>query len=89
MPVEQRHTDELRTDLGSPVIAEPALGPAGRVALVFFAAAVGYFLWTEHRAHVFSLLPWVILALCPLMHVLMHRGHGSHGPRNGAGPSGG
>jgi len=57
------------------------LGTSERVALGFFALSAGYFLWTEHRAHVVQYLPWVILALCPLMHLFMHRGHG-HGSAN-------
>lgn len=41
----------------------------------------GYFLWTEHEAHVVlaaSYWPWLLLALCPLLHIFMHGGHG-HG----------
>ena len=50
------------------------------IALVFFVAAAGYFLWTEHRAHVIQFLPWIIFLMCPLMHVFMHGGHGGgHG----------
>lgn len=55
------------------------LGARGRVALVVFSGAAAYFLWMEHRAHVIQLLPWGILALCPLVHIFMHRGHGDHG----------
>lgn len=50
-----------------------------RAVLVVFAVAAAYFLWTEHRAHTLQALPWILLLLCPLMHVFMHRGHGSHG----------
>ena len=55
------------------------LGTSGRIALGVFAVVAGYFLWTEHRAHVVAYLPWALFALCPLMHVFMHRGHGGHG----------
>jgi hypothetical protein len=50
-----------------------------RTGLVFlgFAAIGGYFLWTEHRAHVLQFLPYVLLLLCPLLH-LLHGEHGSH-----------
>lgn len=37
-----------------------------------------FFLLTEHRAHLFGALPFLLLALCPLMH-LFHGGHGGHG----------
>ncbi len=44
---------------------------------------IGYYLITEHRAHVagfFAVFPWWILLflLCPLMH-FFHGGHGQHG----------
>jgi len=34
-----------------------------------------FFLWTEHRAHLLGALPFLLLLLCPLMHLFMHRGH--------------
>ena len=49
------------------------------LAIAGFAVVAGYFLWTEHNAHVpalFEWLPWLLLLLCPLMHVFMHRRHG-------------
>lgn len=61
------------------------LGLRGRVALAGFAAVAAYFLWTEHRAHVIQLLPWAFLALCPLMHLLMHGGHDHGGHRSDPG----
>ena len=47
-----------------------------------FLAIVGYFLFTEHRAHVIPYLPFLLLLACPLMHFFMHRGHG-HGHGHG------
>jgi hypothetical protein len=49
--------------------------------LLGFLAVAGYFLWTEHRAHVIaglSYLPYLLLLACPLMHIFMHGGHGGH-----------
>lgn len=46
--------------------------------LLAFLAIAGFYLITEHRAHVFGALPFLILLACPLMHVFMHRGHGGH-----------
>lgn len=46
--------------------------------------AVSYFLLIEHREHLFQWLPYLIFALCPLMHIFMHRSHsrhGDHGPQ--------
>jgi hypothetical protein len=48
----------------------------GTYALLAIAA---FFLWTEHRAHVLGALPWLLLLACPVMHLLMHHGHRSHG----------
>jgi hypothetical protein len=42
---------------------------------------MGYFLWTEHRAHVIQVLPYLFLLACPLMHLFMHHGHGGHSAR--------
>ena len=50
--------------------------PTGYVFIAFVAIG-GYFLWTEHRAHLWSILPFLVLLLCPIMH-LFH-GHGGHG----------
>lgn len=43
-----------------------------------FLGFIAYFLITEHWAHVVPYLPWLILLICPLLHVFMHGGHGSH-----------
>jgi len=50
--------------------------PSGLVLLGFLAIAA-FFLVMEHRAHVLGALPWILLLLCPLLHLLMHRGHGN------------
>ena len=44
-----------------------------------FAAIAIFFLWEEHRAHILGAVPYVLLLLCPILHLLMHRGHGGHG----------
>jgi len=49
------------------------------LALLGFLAIGGFFLLTEHRAHVLGALPWLLLLACPLMHLFMHHGHGDHG----------
>lgn len=51
--------------------------PSG-IVFVGFLAIAGFFLFTEHRAHVLGALPFLLLLACPLMH-LMHGGHGGHG----------
>ena len=46
-----------------------------------FVLIAGYFLLTEHRAHVVQFLPFVLLLACPLLH--MFHGHGGHGGHGG------
>ena len=67
---------------------DPRRHQAGRIGsgLVFaaFAVIALFFLLTEHRAHLFGALPFVLLLACPLLHML--HGHGGHshpadGPR--------
>ncbi len=48
------------------------------LVLIGFLAIAAFFLWEEHKAHLLGALPYVLLLLCPLMH-LFHDGHGSHG----------
>jgi hypothetical protein len=45
-----------------------------------FTVIAAVFLWTEHRAHIGGWLPWLVLLLCPLIHLFMHRGHGRAPP---------
>ena len=52
--------------------------PTGLVLVVFLAIAA-FYLVTEHTAHVFGLLPYTLILLCPIMHLLMHGSHGGHG----------
>jgi hypothetical protein len=54
--------------------------PNGLAAIVLIGVVI-YYLLAEHRAHFFSALPFLVLLLCPLMHVFMHGGHrhGGHG----------
>lgn len=50
-------------------------------ALAGFLAIAGFFLFTEHRAHLLGFLPFLLLAACPLLH-LFHGGHGGHGGKD-------
>lgn len=50
----------------------------GKIVLVVFLAVAAFFLLTEHRAHLFGFLPYLLLLACPLMHLFHHGGHGGH-----------
>jgi hypothetical protein len=50
----------------------------GRWAFWGFSLVAIYFLLTEHRAHLMSFLPYLLLAACPLMHFFHHGGHRRH-----------
>ena len=56
-------------------------------AWLALAVVLGFFLFTEHRAHLFGALPFLLVLHCPLMHLFMHHGHGSH--THGSAPSAG
>ena len=58
------------------------------IGLIVIGAVAGYFLLTEHLAHVVGALPYLLLLACPLMHVFMHHGH-HHGSQHRLGNAGG
>ncbi|NUZ08920.1 DUF2933 domain-containing protein [Piscinibacter koreensis] len=49
------------------------------LALLAAAAAVGFYLYSEHRGHLYGAWPYLFLLACPLMHLFMHKGHGQTG----------
>lgn len=53
------------------------------VGMFVMGAIAAYFLLSEHRAHFFGALPFLLLLACPLMHMFMHGGHGGHGGGHG------
>lgn len=64
----------------------PSRWPVGRTKLVMlaFLGIAGFFLVTEHTAHVFGVLPYLLLLACPLLHFFGHGGHGTHSAATGA-----
>lgn len=72
-------------DRGGAHEARPFLKtPAGWV-LCGFLAIGAFYLITEHTAHLFGVLPYLLLLACPLGHLFMHGGHGGrHGCDNGS-----
>jgi hypothetical protein len=55
------------------------------LAVLSFLAVAGFYVLTEHTAHVFGVLPYLLLLMCPLMH-FFHGSH-THGHDGDAGPS--
>ncbi|MGA9165314.1 MAG: DUF2933 domain-containing protein [Thiobacillus sp.] len=49
------------------------------LAVLAFFAIAAFLLLTEHRAHLFGPLLFLLLLACLPLHFLMHRGHGGKG----------
>ena len=54
----------------------------GHVA-IGVAVVLLFFLLNEHTAHVFGLLPYLLLLACPLMHFFLHHDGHHRGKRGG------
>ena len=52
------------------------------ITLLVFLGIGGYFLLTEHWAHVIQALPYLLVLGCIVMHLFMHHGHGHSGDGN-------
>ena len=57
------------------------------LAFAGFIAIAGFLLLTEHRAHVFGALPFLLLLACPFLHMFGHGGHGHGGNSAGEPPA--
>ena len=57
----------------------PQRSPWTTASVCALLAIAAFYLWTEHRAHVMGALPYLLLLSCPIIHLLMHRAHRSHG----------
>lgn len=71
----------------NPSLRKTQRGAVAAWVFAGFAALALFFLLAEHRAHLFGWLPFLLLAICPLMHLFhRHGGHGRHGEhgRHGA-----
>ena len=73
---------------GGPARSEPGAkrtpqGPGPRALLTglvvaAFGAGLAFLLLGEHRVHVLGWAPFLLLLLCPLLHLSMHGSHGGH-----------
>lgn len=59
--------------------SEPSFwrSPIG-VVLIMLALIAAFYLLREHWAHVVGNWAYLLLLLCPLMHIFGHRSHGGH-----------
>jgi hypothetical protein len=55
----------------------------GAIVLLGFGAIAAFLMFSEHRAHFLGVLPYLLIFVCPLMHLFMHHGHG-HQRHDGA-----
>ena len=55
------------------------------IVLALFLGIAAFFLITEHTAHVFGVLPYLLLLACPFLHLFGHSGHGGERGDHGAG----
>lgn len=67
---------------GQPPEGRPWLRSRSAFVLLAFLGIAGFFMMTEHRAHLLGALPYLLLLACPLLHFL-HGGHGGHGSHGG------
>jgi len=51
-----------------------------------FLLVAGFYLVTEHTAHLFGMLPFLLVLACPLMHLFHHHRHGGHRPASSSAP---
>ena len=48
------------------------------IATIVAVSVLGFLIYTGHGAHLLGWLPFLLIGLCPLMHIFMHGGHGGH-----------
>ena len=70
--------DHAHAGQPGPQSAPPFWRSRYAIGLLVLGAVAAYFLLSEHRAHFFGALPFLLLLACPLMHMFMHGGHGGH-----------
>lgn len=56
---------------------ETGFSSRSKWAFAVFMLVAAFFLWTEHRAHLLGILPYLLFAACPLVHLFHHGGSSS------------
>lgn len=50
-----------------------------KLIFAIFLAIAAFFLITEHRAHLYGIVPYLLFIIMIPLHLLMHSSHGDHG----------
>lgn len=48
------------------------------IVTICVLAILGFLIYEGHGAHLLGLAPYLLLLVCPLMHIFMHGGHHHH-----------
>ena len=49
-----------------------------KISFTVILAIAAFFIISEHWLHLVGILPWLLILLCPLMHLFMQGGDGGH-----------
>lgn len=83
----QSHSGSTDADRKEPDMLDRFVRHWGVTAIMI--GIVVFYLVTEHRAHFFGALPWLILLACPFLHMFMHGAPGGHDKTKGNDRDGG
>ena len=56
--------------------------PAYWIVVSALVALAGFYLWKDHRDHLWGALPYFLLLTCPFIHFFMHRKHDHGGAKD-------
>lgn len=56
-----------------------------KIVLIISLAIIGFYLYAEHRAHIFGNSQYILFGIFILLHFFMHAGHGGHGEQKKGG----
>lgn len=59
-----------------------------KVIILLSLLVIGFYLWVEHRVHIFGNAQYLLFALFIVIHLFMHAGHGGHGEKQRGGHHG-
>ena len=54
-----------------------------KIIFIAFIAITGFFLITDHSAHIYDYSQYILFAAFIILHLFMHTGHSGHGGKKG------